>query len=121
MPLLRHFNLTLRCTYWAAIGRFPFGDHSAISRWKHHFQLDDTLKPTMPRCAPCCRHAVTSTAPVITGADTLHEDLERGSKSHDTFINLQKDYIDLTFDLLGDGPTAPVGAAAISDFLRMAN
>ncbi|WP_338332595.1 hypothetical protein [Acetobacter sp. LMG 32666] len=59
--------------------------------------------------------------PVITVIDTFDNDGEWLSGPHDTFINLQKDYIRLTFDLLGDGLTAPVGAAAISDFLRMAN
>ncbi len=58
---------------------------------------------------------------LITAPDTLEDDVEWLSKSHDTFINLRKDYIRLTFDLLGDGLTAPVGAAAFSDFLRMAN
>lgn len=57
---------------------------------------------------------------VVTTVDTPDEDVEWLSRPHDTFINLQKDYIRLTFDLLGDGLTAPVGAAAISDFLRMA-
>ena len=59
--------------------------------------------------------------PLITAIETPDNDVEWLSGPHDTFINLQKDYIRLTFDLLGDGLTAPVGAAAISDFLRMAN
>lgn len=57
----------------------------------------------------------------ITHGDTLPNDVEQFIRCHDTFINLQKDYIRLTFDLLGDGLIAPVGAAALSDFLRMAN
>ncbi|GAN69979.1 hypothetical protein ASY01nite_12230 [Acetobacter syzygii] len=57
----------------------------------------------------------------ITHGDTLPNDVEQFIQCHDTFINLQKDYIRLTFDLLGDGLIAPVGAAALSDFLRMAN
>ncbi|MCH4021777.1 MAG: sensor domain-containing protein [Acetobacter sp.] len=41
--------------------------------------------------------------------------------THNDFIERQKDYIRDTFDLTGETPTAPVGADAIVDYLRMAS
>ncbi|CEF42368.1 hypothetical protein ASN_3123 [Acetobacter senegalensis] len=59
--------------------------------------------------------------PVVNTVDYLGEAVDDAFCSHDAFVNLQKDYIRDTFDLSGDEPTAPVGADAIVDFLRMAS
>nr|WP_298798729.1 sensor domain-containing protein [uncultured Acetobacter sp.] len=59
--------------------------------------------------------------PVLDQLETLSEDIDGAFSSHGAFVNLQKDYIRDTFDLTGDEPTAPVGADAIIDFLRMAS
>ncbi|MCP1203359.1 sensor domain-containing protein [Acetobacter oryzoeni] len=62
-----------------------------------------------------------SLGPVLNTIDSLGEDIEQAFSSHNAFVNLQKDYIRDTFDLVGNEPTAPVGADAIVDFLRMAS
>lgn len=58
---------------------------------------------------------------VRDSADGIDKVIDRAFLTHDDFRNLQKDYIRDTFDLTGDTPTAPVGADAIVDYLRMAS
>ncbi|OUJ14750.1 hypothetical protein [Acetobacter sp. DsW_063] len=58
---------------------------------------------------------------VRDSADDIGGAIDRAFFTHEDFIASQKDYIGDTFDLSGDAPTAPVGADAIVDYLRMAS
>mgnify|MGYP001211621872 CR=1 FL=1 len=69
-------------------------------RWDGHKNREN-LSLTRTVIKPLRTSACTCFHPVITTFDTLDEDVERLSGPHDTFINLQKDYIRLTFDLSG--------------------
>lgn len=58
---------------------------------------------------------------VEESTDGIEDVIARAFETHDGFLNPQKDYIRDTFDLNGNTPTAPVGADAIVDYLRMAS
>lgn len=58
---------------------------------------------------------------VEQNTDSIGNAIDRAFETHDGYINLQREYIRDTFDLNGDTPTAPVGADAIVDYLRMAS
>ncbi|MFS3137494.1 sensor domain-containing protein [Gluconacetobacter sacchari] len=62
-----------------------------------------------------------SLGPVIDTVAGLGEALEGAIAGHPDFLDRQKTYIRETFGLADDGPTAPIGADAIVEFLRKAH
>ncbi|ACI53150.1 conserved hypothetical protein [Gluconacetobacter diazotrophicus PA1 5] len=57
---------------------------------------------------------------VARTTDALDEALDRAFATHPDFLEPQKSYIRDTFGLADTGPTAPIGANAIVEFLRKA-
>ncbi|MDG6095214.1 sensor domain-containing protein [Acetobacter sp. AN02] len=57
---------------------------------------------------------------VLNTSDDITDAVGRAFETHAGFADRQKNYIRDTFDLTGDEPTAPVGADAVVDYLRMA-
>lgn len=58
--------------------------------------------------------------PVIDDVDQLEAALQAAFNSHATYLHLQRDYFESTFDGIGLAPSARRGADAIADYLHRA-